>query len=177
MLLYLLFLKIENPESTNLTGPSEGAPIHRHFTNLKTNTLSRDRSILQHFIHTTGIRCFLSIHGLQCDCECDLRARCTAAVRSHTPNPLLETSKRSLSSGWVSRKNVFLDVNMCWLQKHNSGQNSHTEVQFMVYLSSAPHSYAVFDSATAVSWRQLQKTTSPSTRALYPQQGCGHIEP
>ena len=33
----------------------------------------------------------------------------------------------------------------------------------MVYLSSAPHSYAVFDSATAVSWRELQKTTSPGT--------------
>ena len=33
----------------------------------------------------------------------------------------------------------------------------------MVYLSSAPHSYVVFDSATAVSWRKLQKTTSPGT--------------
>ena len=33
----------------------------------------------------------------------------------------------------------------------------------MVYLSSAPHSYAVFDSATAVSWRKLQKTISPGT--------------
>ena len=33
----------------------------------------------------------------------------------------------------------------------------------MVYLSSAPHSYAVFDSATAVPWRKLQKTPSPGT--------------
>ena len=33
----------------------------------------------------------------------------------------------------------------------------------MVYLSSAPHSYAVSDSATAVSWRKLQKTTSLGT--------------
>ena len=31
----------------------------------------------------------------------------------------------------------------------------------MVYLSSAPHSYAVLDSATAVFWRKLQRTTSP----------------
>ena len=47
----------------------------------------------------------------------------------------------------------------------------------MVYLSSAPHSYAVFDSATAVSWRKLQKTTSPGTlHGRYPQQGCGHVE-
>ena len=33
----------------------------------------------------------------------------------------------------------------------------------MVYLSSASHSYAVFDSSTAVSWRKRQKTTSPGT--------------
>ena len=33
----------------------------------------------------------------------------------------------------------------------------------MVYLSSAPHSYRAFDSATAVSWQKLQKTTSPGT--------------
>ena len=52
---------------------------------------------------------------------------------------------------------------MCWLQEHNSGRNFYTEVQSMVYLSSAPHSYAVFDSATAVSWRKLQKATSPGT--------------
>ena len=50
---------------------------------------------------------------------------------------------------------------MCWLLKHNGGRNPHTEVQYMVYLSSAPHSYAVVDSAMAVSWRKLQKTTSP----------------
>ena len=60
-------------------------------------------------------------------------------------------------------KNVFFELDMCWLQKHNSGRNSHTEVQVMVYLSSAPHSYAVFDSATAVSSRKLQKTTSLGT--------------
>ena len=33
----------------------------------------------------------------------------------------------------------------------------------MVYLSSAPHSYAVFDSATSVSWQKLQEKTSPGT--------------
>ena len=62
-----------------------------------------------------------------------------------------------------AQKKKILDLDMCWLQKHNSGRNSHTEVQVMVYLSSAPHSYAVFDSATAVSWRKLQKRTSPGT--------------
>ena len=39
--------------------------------------------VSQHFIHTTGIRCFLSIHRLQCDFDCDSRARCAAAVRCH----------------------------------------------------------------------------------------------
>ena len=89
VLLCLLFLKIQNPKSTNLAGSLDGAPIHRHFANSKTKTLSRDRTILQRFIHTTGIRCFLSIHRLQCDCGCDLRARCAAAVRNHnTTTPL-----------------------------------------------------------------------------------------
>ena len=47
----------------------------------------------------------------------------------------------------------------------------------MVYLLSAPHSYAVFDSATAVSWRKLQKTTSLGTlHGRHPQQGCGPVE-
>ena len=47
----------------------------------------------------------------------------------------------------------------------------------MVYLSSAPHSYAVFDSATAVSWQKLQKTISPGTlHRRYPQQGCGPVQ-
>ena len=81
------FSKIPNPKSTNLcTGSSNGAPIHRHFTNSKTKTLSRDRSIIQHFIHATGIRCFLCIHRLQCGCDCDSRVRCAAAVRS--PNTI-----------------------------------------------------------------------------------------
>ena len=66
---------------------------------------------------------------------------------------------------------------MCWLLKHNSVRNPHTEVQYMVYLSSAPHSYAVFDSATAVSWRKLQKTTSPGTlQGRYPQRSFGPVE-
>ena len=71
----------------------------------------------------------------------------------------------------------FIDLDMCWLQSHNSGRTPHTEVQYMVYLSSAPHSYAVFDAATAVSWQKLQKTTLPGTlHGRYPQQGCGPVE-
>ena len=68
------------------------------------------------------------------------------------------------------RKN-FLDLDMCWLLRHICGQNPHTEVQYMVYLLSAPHSYTVFDSATAVSRRKLQKTSLPGTlHGRYPQQ-------
>ena len=73
-----------------------------------------------------------------------------------------------------AQKKKILDLDMCWLLKHNSGRNPHTEVQYMVHLSSAPQLYAVFDSATAVSWRKLQKTTSPGTlHGRYQQQGCG----
>ena len=116
------------------------APIHRHFTNSKTKTLSRDRSIIQHFIHTTGIRCFLSIHRLQCDCD---SLRCCCSRPEHYPP--LETSKRSHCSGWASHgrnrrtgpEKTFLDLDMCWLLKHNSGPNPHTEVQYMVYVSAS----------------------------------------
>ena len=37
------FSKIPNPKLTNLAGSLDGAPIHRHFTNSKTKTLSRDQ--------------------------------------------------------------------------------------------------------------------------------------
>ena len=162
------FSKIQNPESTNLAGSLDGAPIHRHFTISKTKTLSRDRSILQHFIHTAGIRCFLSSHRLQCNCDCDLRASCAAAVRSHNTTPPLRPQRGLIPLGGrrirrAGPEKKILDLDMCWLQKYNSGGSSHTEVQFMVYLSLAPHSYALFDSATAVSWRKPQKTTSPGT--------------
>ena len=54
------FSKIRNPKSTNLcAGSLGGAPIHRHFRNSETKTLCIDRSIIQHFIHATGFRCFL----------------------------------------------------------------------------------------------------------------------
>ena len=117
-----VFLKIQNPKSTNLARSLGRAPIHN--TVSKTKTLLRDQSILQrsftqlafdaslvftdrsaiatatcdlrarcaaavrsHYtknpvqrskyltalIHTVGIRCFFSIHRLQCDCDCDLR--------------------------------------------------------------------------------------------------------
>ena len=50
--------------------------------------------------------------------------------------PPLETSKRSHFSGWASQCRIgragpkfFFDLDICWLQKQNSGRNSHTEVQ------------------------------------------------
>ena len=179
------FSKIQNPKSTNLAGSLDGAPIHRHFTNSKTKKLSRYRGIIQHFIHTAGIRCFLSIHRLQCDCDCNSRTRCAAAVRSHNTTPPLRPRRDLIALGGrhvvepegQAQKKVFFYLDMCWLLKHNSGRNPHTEVQYIVYLSSAPHSYAVLDSATAVSWRKLQKTTSPGTvHGRYQQQGCGPAE-
>ena len=90
------FSKMPNPKSTNLAGSLDGAPIHRHFITSKTKTLSRDRSIIQHFTHTTGIRCFLSIHRLQRDCDCDSHTRCAAAVKSHNTTPPTLIPRRGL---------------------------------------------------------------------------------
>ena len=83
--------KIANSKSTNLcAGSLDGAPIHRHFTNSKTKTLSRDIEVS----YSTSSRqlasgCFRCIQRLQCDCDCDCdsRARCAAAVRSHNTTP------------------------------------------------------------------------------------------
>ena len=98
--------------------------------------------------------------------------------------PPPQTSKRSHSSGWASHcrkqktgpQKAILGLHICWLLKHNSCRNPHTEVQYMVYLSSTPHSYGVFDSATTVSWQKLRKTPSPGNlHGRYPQQGCGSV--
>ena len=164
-----LFLKIQNPKSTNLAGSLDGAPIHNTIS--KTKTLFRDQSILQRSF--TQLAFDASLVFTDCSAiataTCDLRARCAAAVRSHNTTPplrprggLTPLGGRHMVAEQAQKRNI-LDLDICWLQKHNSGRNSHTEVQVMVYLSSAPHSYAVFDSATAVSWRKLQKTTSPGT--------------
>ena len=77
----------------------------------------------------------------------------------------------------AQEKKIFWTLTCAGFLKHHSGRNPQTELQCMVYLSSAPHSYAVFDSATAMSWRKLHNTTSPGTlHGRYPQQGCGPVE-
>ena len=76
-----------------------------------------------------------------------------------------------------AKKKDFLDLNTCRLLKHNSCRKPHTEVQYMVYLSSARQLYPVLDSATAVSWRKLRKTISPDTlHGGYTKQGCRPVE-
>ena len=69
---------------------------------------------------------------------------------------------------------------MCWLQKHNSGRrNSHTEVQsrytcrqrlIHTPCSTLPRLWLLAETAED----NLARHTA---RALYPQQGCGHVEP
>ena len=85
------FSKIPNPKLTNLcAGSLDGAPIHRQFTSSKTKTLSRDIEVSYSTSFTQlASRSFRCIHRLQCnrDCDCDSRARCTAAVRSHNTTP------------------------------------------------------------------------------------------
>ena len=131
-----LFLRIRNRNSTKLAGSLDGAPIHNTIS--KTKTLLRDRSILQRSF--TQLAFDASLVFTDCSviptAPCDLRARCAAAVRSHNTTPPLRPRRGLTPLG--GRHNVesaeqaqkfFLDLDMCWLQKPNSGRNSHTEVQ------------------------------------------------
>ena len=97
------FSKIPNRKSTNLCpGSLGGAPIHRHFTNLKPKTLCRDVEVSYSSSFTQlAFRCFICIHRLQCDCDCDCdsRARCAAAVPSHNPTPPRDLQE--VSFPWV----------------------------------------------------------------------------
>ena len=126
------FPKVPNPKSTNLcAGSLDGAPIHRHFENPKTETLPRDVEVSYSTSFTQlAFRCFICIHRLQrdCHCNCDSRARCAAAVRSHNtttplrprrgPTPL--GGRHTVEPEGRPRKQL-LDLDMCWLLKDNSG--------------------------------------------------------
>ena len=126
-----LFLKIRNPksQSTNLAGSLDGAPIitqsrrHKPCSKIEVSysahsQLAFDASIL--------------FTDCQRDCDCDLRfARCcAAAVRSHNTTPPLRPQRGLTHLGGrhnveyrarPKKKNLFLGLDMCWLQKHNSG--------------------------------------------------------
>ena len=165
-----LFLKIRNPksQSTNLAGSLDRAPIitqsrrHKPCSKIEVSYGAHSQLAFDASVFFTDC---------QRDCDCDLRfARCcAAAVRSHNSTPPVETSKRSHSPGRAPQCRIqsmptekkFLGLDMCWLQKHNSGpilvetvDQSWSKLTHraavMVHLSSAPHSHAVFDSATAV---------------------------
>ena len=201
-----LFLKIRNPksQSTNLAGSLDGAPIitqsrrHKPCSKIKVSysahsQLAFDASLL--------------FTDCQRDCDCDLPfARCcAAAVRSHNTTPPLRPRRGLTHLGGrhnvkyragPEKKNLGLD--MCWLQKHNSGpilvetvdqswskqwtnpgRNSHTEVQswytrrqrlIHTPCSTLPRLWLSAEAAED----NLARHTA---RALYPQQGCGHVEP
>ena len=85
-----LFLKIQNPKSTNLAGSLDGAPIHNTIS--KTETLFRDRNILQRsFTQAFDASLVFTDCSAIATATCDLRARCAAAVRSHNTTPPLNT--------------------------------------------------------------------------------------
>ena len=92
-----LFLKIQNPKSTNVARSLDGAPIHSTIS--KTKTLFRDQSILQRSF--TQLAFDASLFFTDCSAiataTCDLRARCAAAVRGHNTTPPL-SPRRGLTS-------------------------------------------------------------------------------
>ena len=84
-----------------------------------------------------------------------------------------------MSNAEQAQKIFFLDLDMCWLQKHNSGRNSQTEVQswytrrqrlIHTPCSTLPRLWLLAEAAEETLARH-------TARALYPQQGCGHVEP
>ena len=170
--------------------------IFRRSTNTSTlhkfkdkNPVKRYRSIIQHFVHS---KCYLDAPDVFTDCSTNVTAIATRALAALL---LLETitlpplRPRRVLTGLGGRhtvepeqtgpgeKHIFWTSTCAGFLKHNTGRHPQTGLQCMVYLSSAPHSYAMFDSATSVSWRKLQETGSPGTlHGRYPQQGCGPVQ-
>ena len=177
--------EIQNPKSTNLAGSLDGAPIHNTIS--KSKTLFKDRSILQRSF-TVGIRCFFILHRLQCDCDCDLRlARCcAAAVRSHNTTLLPHYYEVSL---------IWVGVTMSNLQSRPREKNFWTSTcvgyrsitVVETYTLRCSHGIPVV-SASFIRRVRLchgcvlaeaaeDNFAGHIARALYPQQGCGHVEP
>ena len=82
----------------------------------------------------------------------------------------------------AQKEKTFLDLDMCWLQKHNSGPilvETHTlRCSHGTPVVSASFIRRVRLCHGCGSWRKLRKNLARHTaRALYPQQGCGHVEP
>ena len=88
------------------------------------------------------------------------------------------------------QKKNFLGLDMCWLQKHNSGpilvetvdpfwSRSHTEVQ----LWDTRRQRLIHKPCSTLPRLRLSAEAAEdnlarhTARALYPQQGCGHVEP
>ena len=195
-----LFLKIRNPksQSTNLAGSLDGAPIitqsRRHKPCSKIEVSYSAHSQL-------AFDASLLFTDCQRDCDCDLRfARCCAtAVRSHNTTPLLRPrrglthlgGRHNVESERAQRENFFfLGLDMCWLRKHNSGpilvetvdqfwSKSHTEVQsWDTRRQRLIHTPCSTLPRLRLSAEAAEDNLARHTaRALYPQQGSGHVEP
>ena len=177
--------EIQNPKSTNLAGSLDGAPTHN--TSSKTKTLFRDRSILQRSF-TVGIRCFFIIDTLQCDFVCDLRlARCcAAAVPSHNTSPPLRPRRDLTHLG--GRHNVEFAV-----QDQKSVFWTSTCVGYRSITVVGTHTLRCSHGIPVVSASFIRRVrlchgcvlaeaaednfARHTARALYQQQGCGHVEP
>ena len=195
-----LFLEIRNPksQSTNLAGSLDGAPIitqsQRHKPCSKIEVSYSAHSQL-------AFDASLLFTDCQRDCDCDLRfARCcAAAVGSHSTTPPLRPRRGLTHLGGrhnveyragPEKKNFFwastcvgyrsITVDQSWSKQWtNPGRNSHTEVQswytrrqrlIHTPCSTLPRLWLSAEAAED----NLARHTA---RALYPQQGCGHVEP
>ena len=181
-----LFLKIQNPKSTNLAGSLDGAPIHNTIS--KTKILFRDRSILQRSF--TQLAFDASLVFTDCSAiataTCDLRARCAAAVRSHNTTPPLRPRRGLTSLG--GRHNVEFaeqaQKNIFWTSTC-AGYRSITVVE--THALRCSHGIPVVSASFirrvrlchgCVLAKAAEDNFARNTaRALFSQQGCGNIEP
>ena len=195
-----LFLKIRNPksQSTNLAGSLDGAPIitqsRRHKPCSKIEVSYSAHSQL-------AFDASLLFTDCQRDCDCDLRfARCcAAAVRSHNTTPPLRPRRGLTHLGgrhdveyragpegkkifWASTCVGYrsITVDQSWSkQSTNPGRNSNTEVQsWDTRCQRLIHTPCSTLPRLRLSAEAAEDNLARHTaRALYPQQGCRHVEP
>ena len=195
-----LFLKIRNPksQSTNLAGSLDGAPIITQSRRHKPcSKMEVSYSAHSQFVFDAS----LLFTDCQRDCDCDLQFACccTAAVRSHNTTPPLRP-RRGLThlggrhnveyrAGPEKKKNFWastcvgyrsITVDQSWSKQWtNPGRNSHTEVQsWYTHRQRLIHTPCSTLPQLWLSAEAAEDNLGRHTaRALYPQQGCGHVEP
>ena len=179
-----LFLKIRNPNSTNLAGSLDGASIHNTIS--KTKTLFRDRTILQRSF-TQSFDASLVFT----DCSAIATATCALAAlllfeAITLPPPLRPRrglthlgGRHNVEFAEQAQKKNFLWTSACAGYRSITVVETHTlRCRHGIPVVSASFIRRVRPCHGCVLAEAAEDNFARHTaRALYPQQGCGHVEP